>query len=301
MHRRRAASRFCSALLWCKERLPPARRSARAHNNRACCASSRERASAVAHKRATRASHPTKFGPGLARGSTALHRRRAASRSCISLPWCTMRLPPARRGALARNKRACCASSPERASAVARKRTTRASHPTKFGPGLARGSTALHQRRAAFCSCVALLWRTKRLPPAWRDARAQQARVLRLFPRESQRNGAQARYTRKPPHEVRARAGTWERTRALSTRALHRTCWSRLMSDGSTLRQRDCPLPRCTTLLRRAIHGLGRAAGVRVCAHANTPLGVLSLGRRRSKHACGARAPPRWLESANAS
>ena len=36
------------------------------------------------------------------------------------------------------------------------------------------------------------------------------ARVLRLLPRESQRSGAQARFTRKPPHEVRIRAGTWD-------------------------------------------------------------------------------------------
>ena len=41
------------------------------------------------------------------------------------------------------------------------------------------------------------------------------------------------------------------------------------------------PLPRYTALLRRAIHGLQRLAVIRVCAHANTPLGVLSLGRRQ--------------------
>ena len=45
---------------------------------------------------------------------------------------------------------------------------------------------------------------------AARRARASEARVLRLLPRESERSGAQARYTRKPPHQVRARAGTWE-------------------------------------------------------------------------------------------
>ena len=48
----------------------------------------------------------------------------------------------------------------------------------------------------------------EQLPPARRKVRAQQARVLRLLPRESQRSGAQARYAFKPPHEVRARAGT---------------------------------------------------------------------------------------------
>ena len=48
------------------------------------------------------------------------------------------------------------------------------------------------------------------MPPAQRAARAQQARLLRLLPGESQRSGAQACYTRKPPHEVRDRAGTWK-------------------------------------------------------------------------------------------
>ena len=56
------------------------RGAARARGNRARCASSPERASAVAHKRATRASRLAKWTPQLARGSTALHRRRAASR-----------------------------------------------------------------------------------------------------------------------------------------------------------------------------------------------------------------------------
>ena len=41
-----------------------------------------------------------------------------------------------------------------------------------------------------------------------RHARTSQVRVLGLVPRESERSGTQARYTRKPPREVRARAGT---------------------------------------------------------------------------------------------
>ena len=48
------------------------------------------------------------------------------------------------------------------------------------------------------------------MPPAWRGARAQQARVLGLFLTESKRSGAQAHCTRRLPHEARARAGTWE-------------------------------------------------------------------------------------------
>ena len=45
---------------------------------------------------------------------------------------------------------------------------------------------------------------------AVRGARARQARMRRLLPRERQRNGAQARCPRKPPHEFYAAAGTWE-------------------------------------------------------------------------------------------
>jgi len=41
-------------------------------------------------------------------------------------------------------------------------------------------------------------------------AHARQAPVLRLLPRDSQRGGAQAHYTRKPAHEVDAAAGTWK-------------------------------------------------------------------------------------------
>ena len=41
-------------------------------------------------------------------------------------------------------------------------------------------------------------------------ARARQAPVLRLLPRETPRTGAQARHMRKPAYEVNAAAGTWE-------------------------------------------------------------------------------------------
>ena len=50
---------------------------------------------------------------------------------------------------------------------------------------------------------------------AARHAHAQQARVPRLLSRESQRNGTQARYTRKSPHELEGAAGTWEHGLAL--------------------------------------------------------------------------------------
>ena len=44
---------------------------------------------------------------------------------------------------------------------------------------------------------------------AW-CAHGSEAHKLRLLPRESERSSAQARNTRKTPHQVRARAGTWE-------------------------------------------------------------------------------------------
>ena len=56
----------------------------------------------------------------------------AASRPCSALPWCVEQVSPARRGARARRKRVCWASSQERASAVARKPATRASHLAQF-------------------------------------------------------------------------------------------------------------------------------------------------------------------------
>ena len=117
---------------------------------------------------------------------------------------------PARRVACARRTDACCASSQQRASAAEHKRAARASHPTKCKPELARESPVLHRRRAASRSFSALLWFTKRSPLGRRGVRAQQARVMRLLPRESQRSGAQAHYTRKPTREVRTRAGTRE-------------------------------------------------------------------------------------------
>ena len=158
--------------------------------------------------------------------------------------------------------------------------------------------------------------RRARAPPRWLES----AHVLRKHavparrPPPSVHGFASTCRPRPPTSSRRSRVRTRELAtgralslgrrrskRACDACAFRRICWSRPIVYERTLRQGDAPLPRCTALLRRTIHGLQRAAGVRVCAHANTPLGVLSLGRRRSKRACGARAPPRWLESANAS
>ena len=113
--------------------------------------------------------------------------------------------------ARARRKCTCWASSQERASAVARKRATR-SKPS--GAVRGRAGTWEHRRgpegTAASRSCSALPRCEEQVPPARRGARASEAPVLDLVPRESERSGAQARYTRKPPRAVRGRAGTWE-------------------------------------------------------------------------------------------
>ena len=50
---------------------------------------------------------------------------------------------------------------------------------------------------------------------AARRARASEANLLGLVPKDSERSGAQTCYTRKPPHQVRARAVTWEHGLAL--------------------------------------------------------------------------------------
>ena len=91
--------------------------------------------------------------------------------------------------------------------------STRASHPTKCEPGLVRGSTALHRRRTAsrfvvpFCGA-----RNDCRKRGAARASATSARAAPPPQREPAqwRPSAQARYTRKPPHEVRAMAGTWE-------------------------------------------------------------------------------------------
>ena len=81
------------------------------------------------------------------RGSSALYRRREASRWRSGLSKGMGRLQPARRGALPRRKRAWCTSSRERASAVARLRLrTRASR-LCWRPRLAHRSTAFHRTR----------------------------------------------------------------------------------------------------------------------------------------------------------
>ena len=79
-----------------------------------------------------------------------------------------------------------------------------------------------------------------------------------------------------PPHHHTHSLGRRRTTHACDARARRRTSWSRSCRDGSELQQRDESLFRCTALLRRASRGLQRAAGARVCAHANAPPHLLS-------------------------
>ena len=81
--------------------------------------------------------------------------------------------------------------------------------------------------------------------------------------------------------------------RALAVRAPCRAGCSRPVPFERELHQRDTSALWCKAALRRARYGLQQAAGLRVCAHAIAPLCYLSLGRRRSKCACGAHAPCR--------
>ena len=123
-----ASSHSCSAFSKCMNPVSPAWRGARALRKRPCWASTPEKASAVARRRYTRKP------PRAVRGRASTWEQgpgadgTAASRSCSALPQCMERVSPAWRGARARRKRSCWASSPKRASAVARQRATRASH-----------------------------------------------------------------------------------------------------------------------------------------------------------------------------
>ena len=106
----------------------------------------------------------------------------------------------------------------------------------------------------------------ERFPPARRCARAQQARVLRLLPRESQRSGAQAHYTRKPPHEVRARAGTWE--------------------HGLAPKEGGCSLVRCPSVAhRKSAASAARCACATSARAAPLPQRELAQWRASALHA----------------
>ena len=116
------------------------------------------------------------------------------------------------------------------------------------GQGLHVGARAGAEGTAASRSCSVLSWRVDRASPARRGARASEAHVLGFVPRESERRGAQARYTRKPPRAVRGRTGTWEhglapKERRLLARAVpFHSVWTECRQRGAARarRKRTC-------------------------------------------------------------
>ena len=194
------------------DRVPAAWRGADSRRKRTCWASSPERASAVARKRSTRASHHAQREGDLARGSTGLtpmelrlfaravpfhgawigYRQRGAARA---------RVGSARAWPRPQRERA-----QRRASALHAQATSRSER-----EGWHAGAQACRRRNGGFSlvQCPSIV-RGAEVASAARCAYASKAHVLGFVPRESQRRGAQERYTRKPPRAVRGRAGMWE-------------------------------------------------------------------------------------------
>ena len=80
-------------------------------------------------------------------------------------------------------------------------------------------------------------------------------------------------------------------TQARRARAPHHAVCGRPVSYGTALRQREASILRCKAVLRHASRDIQQTADLRVCTHEIATLRSLSLGRRRSTRACGARAP----------
>ena len=132
----------------------------------------------------------------------------------------------------------------------------------------------LRRVRAALCwlDSVPALW--KPTAPARRRSASVHGRAPTCLPRLPTSSFlAHVREKKTPPRMLSLSGEGAARALAVCAR---RAGWSRPLPYGSPLRQRDGPLPRCTAVLRRASRGLQRAAGVRVCAHANAPPRALS-------------------------
>ena len=127
-----------------------------------------------------------RWRPRLAHRSAAVHRGRGLSRWRSGLP-CGITDSSQRSAARTRRKCACFASSRERerggAFACAHTRTPAA----RWKLQLARQGAAVHRGRGPSHWRSGRVWSMGRLQPARRSARTPQARVLRLFPRESAR------------------------------------------------------------------------------------------------------------------
>ena len=154
---------------------PPERERARAVGAVRTCARSQVSCSCGARGLHAGA-RPCTEGGGRPAGAVGFHRVKADSNQ--------------RGGARARRKRACCASSRERASARGWRSSdlrTLASQLLVWSTRLARRSTAVHRGGWPSRRRSRLPWSMSRLQPARRGARTSHARVLGLLPRESER------------------------------------------------------------------------------------------------------------------
>ena len=160
-----------------------------------------QRCASALHAQATSPSE----GQGFARGSTAWHRRRAASRLSSARLSRMPRVSPTRRGAKARVGSARAAPPPTRKRAQWR---TSALHAQATSPSEGQG---WHVGAQPCTEGGRLLARAAPFHRAWTECHERGKARTRVGmagagapPRESERNGAQARYTRNPPHQVRA-------------------------------------------------------------------------------------------------
>ena len=154
--------------------------------------------------------------PQLARRTTAAHRRREASCRCSASSSYKGRPQPALHGArAAASSRA--APPPERQRAPARVGLLHTRQKAwRWRPQLARPTAVARRRREASRLCSLLVWRINdHNQRGTARAQRQQARVLRLLPRDSERSGALMRAPRKP-------ADYWRLQLARRTTATHR-------------------------------------------------------------------------------
>ena len=137
--------------------------------------------------------------PPLARRTEAVRRIREASRRCSALLCCMHQQQPPRHGVRAQQARVLrlLLRDSERSGALARA-TRRPDHAASGAQQLTRRTMSARRRRGASRRCNGLPYCMDRPHPSQHDARAQQPRVLRLLPRDSERSGALTRATRKP-------------------------------------------------------------------------------------------------------
>ena len=195
LHRRREASRRCSALPWRVGRANQRSTLARAASSRV--SPPPERQPAQWRLRACHAKPAARWRSQLARRTTVLHRRREAFRRCSACSCAHGPIDNQRGTAHARGKLACFATSRETASAVAPVRLPRecrlrvGGHSSHVAPRLCIKERGLSPVQCHFYGAWAQYAERGTL-------RARQARVCRHLPRDSQRSGARSCATRRP-------------------------------------------------------------------------------------------------------